>query len=146
MPIIYSQTVTRLRATQIRDADGTLTPQRDWSTATATAITSVSVQPKMTSEQRDGAGVTVTDEWVLYGRRGVKIDLVNGDRVLWDGRTLDVIGAPQSWPALFGSGGWHHSEITLKQSPFTRLDATGVEATTRDAELLATNTQHTYTP
>ena len=142
MPAIYSQSFTRLRAPRLRDDGGTLTPQRDWVAAESTVISGVSIQPKMTSEQRDAAGVTVTDEWTIFSRRGVRLDLVNGDRVLWDGRTLDVIGSPQSWPGLLA--GWHHSEITVKQSPFTRLTASGAAAVTHDAELGAANTQQTF--
>jgi hypothetical protein len=128
----------------LRDDGGTLTPTRDWANATTATITGVSVQPVVTSEARDAAGVTTTDEWKLFGRHGIKIDLVNGDRVLWDGRTLDVVGVPQTWAGL--SSGWHHSEVTLKQSPFTRLNASGAAAVVHDAELNAAAAQATYTP
>ena len=144
MTIIYSSTVTRLRADRLRDDAGALQPTRDWANATSTTIANVSIQPVSTSEVRDAGGVLTTDEWKLYGRRGVKIDLVNGDRVVWDGRTLDVIGLPQSWPGLMS--GWHHSEFTLKASPPTRFSASGVDGIVRDEEIRAASAQRTYTP
>ena len=144
MPMIYSSTVTRLRADRLRDDAGLLQPTRDWENATTTEITGVSVQPVTTSETRDAGGVLTTDEWRLYGPRGVKVDLVNGDRVVWDGRTLDVIGEPQSWPGL--TSGWHHSEIVLKASPPTRFAASGVAGILHDEEVRAATAQQTYTP
>lgn len=144
MSLIYSQSVTRLRAQRIRDEGGTLTPQSNWANAASTVISGVSVQPVATSETRDAAGIQTTDEWKLYGPRGVKVDLQVGDRVLWDGRTLDVVGVPQTWPGL--QAGWHHSEITLRQSPPTRLGQRGVGAVLDAGVLGASGPQVKYTP
>ncbi len=141
---IFSQSVTRLRATRLRDDSGALTPQSDWANATSTVLAGVSVQPVATSEVRDAAGIAQADEWILYGPRGAKVDLQLGDRVLWDGRTLDVIGVPQSWPGLLA--GWHHSEIHLKASPPTRLPARGAAAVQEAADIGAMLPQRVWTP
>ena len=145
MPLIYSQTITRLRAPRFRDDAGSLQPTRDFANATTVTIPNVSVQPVMTDETRDNGGVLIIDEWKIFGPRGVDLDLTNGDRVLWDGRTLDVIGEPQAWPALLGPG-FHHSEVTCKASPPTRLGASGVGAVLHDEEVRHATTQQTYTP
>lgn len=144
MPAIYSQTVTRLRATRLRDSGGTLTPQSDWAHATSVDIPGVSIQPVATTETRDDAGILTTDEWRLFTRRGYTVDIQAGDRVIWAGRTLDVVGGPQTWPGVLA--GSHHTEIALKASPPTVLGATGAPALLRQAEAGGYATQQTWTP
>ena len=102
------------------------------------------MQPVMTDETRDAGGVIRTDTWKVFRARGVGLDLANGDRVLWDGRTLDVIGEPQSWPGL--RAGWHHSEIVCKASPPTRFAASGVDEVLRDERTRYAASQQTYQP
>jgi hypothetical protein len=143
--IIYSQSVVRQRAAQLRSANsGILLPQRDWAHASSVTITGVSVQPDQTTAVNDAGGVEVTDMWRLFGPRGVKLDIVQGDRVLWDGRTLDVVGAPQSWAGL-GSG-WHHTEIVMRQLPLTRLSGSGADGVAQDGTWAAAQSIIPYTP
>ena len=116
----------RVRATQRRDEQGSLTPQRDWSTATRTPVTGVSVQPTGTAETRDSTGVTATDQWRLFDRVNLTPGFwAAGDRFEWTayGVTLEVVGDPQWWP---GPGaGIHHWEVALRVQAPTPMDATG---------------------
>ena len=140
MPVIWCQTVTRLRADQLRDGSGVARPQRDWPHADHLDIAGVSVQPVMTTEARDAAGVQVTDQWRLYTRRGHTVDIKSGDRVVWNGLTLDVLGFPEVWQGVV-AGLMHHQEILLKQSPPTRQSSVGTAAVLHDQVLAAQNTQ-----
>jgi hypothetical protein len=141
---IFSQTVIWLRAARLRDGDGSLTPQSDWANAAATTVIGVSIQPAGTTETRDAAGIIPTEDWRLFTRRGSVLPAAAGDRIVWDGRTLDVIGVPQTWPGILA--GSHHSEIILKVSPPTRLNAAGVGAILHDGQLATSYPQQVYQP
>jgi hypothetical protein len=144
MPVIFSQTVTRLRAPQLIDAGGVTRPQRDWPNAADVQISGVSVQPVMTTEARDAAGVLDSDQYRLYTRRGVTVDVQVGDRVVWQGLTLDVEGVPEAWPAVI-AGGLHHQEILLRRIPLTRQGSTTVTGVLHD-NLLAAQEQQSWSP
>lgn len=136
---IFAQSVTRLRAVRDRDDTGALVPQSDWSSASQVVIGGVSVQPALTSEVRNAAGVQSTEEWLVFSPRGVVLDLVVGDRCQWQGTVFDVVGVPQSWPG-------HHSEVRLRKQPVTMLTATGVAAVLQQGLTGAVNAQEPYTP
>jgi hypothetical protein len=129
--VIGAETVVVQRAAPLLDSSGAPTPQRDWDNATETTLTGVSVQPEGTTEARDAGGVEVTAQWRLFTRRGTSADFRAGDRVVWDGRTLDVVGDPQRWAGPFG--GSHHWEVVLREQPVTRSGAAGVAAVLADA-------------
>jgi hypothetical protein len=129
--VIGRESVTVQRAAPLLDSLGAVTPQRDWDNASSVMLTGVSVQPEGTSEARDAGGVEVTAQWRLFTQRGASADFRTGDRVIWDGRTLDVVGDPQRWPGPFG--GTHHWEVLLREQPVTRTGAVGVAAVLADA-------------
>jgi len=140
VPTIFSQSVIRLRAPQLRDAtSGIVRPQRDWANADTLAITGVSVQPTSTTETRDNAGVQATNTWRLYSRRGSDLDIQAGDRVVWQGQTLDVLGRDEHWHGILDSGVPHHVEITLRIQPVTRQASSGVAAILHDNQAAAQN-------
>jgi hypothetical protein len=111
------------RAAQRTDSSGAVTPQRDWDNATTVTLTGVSVQPEGTAEARDAGGVEVSAQWRLFTRSGAVADVRAGDRVVWDSRSLDVVGDPQRWAGP--SGGTHHWEVVLREQPVTRRGLSG---------------------
>jgi hypothetical protein len=60
----------------------------------------------------------VSAQWRLFTRNGAVADVRAGDRVVWDSRSLDVVGDPQRWAGP--SGGTHHWEVVLREQPVTR--------------------------
>jgi hypothetical protein len=73
----------------------------------------------------------VSAQWRLFTRNGAVADVRAGDRVVWDSRSLDVVGDPQRWAGP--SGGTHHWEVVLREQPVTRSGAVGVAAVLADA-------------
>jgi hypothetical protein len=142
---IYSQSYIRERAPQLRSPNsGVLLPQRDWDNATQVTVTGVSIQPVVTTETRDAAGIQSNEDWRIFSQRGVKLDLQVGDRVLWEGRVMDVIGLPQSWPGL--TSGWHHSEVLVRAQSPARLSGVGADGLVREGALEAMTPTVPYTP
>ena len=136
---IFGQSLTRIRADRLRDDTGTLVPQSDWTDAPEVEIESLSIQPRPPLESRDAAGIQPTEEWMIFSRRGVVLDLLAGDRARFRGVVYDVVGTPQDWPG-------HHSEVMLRKQPLTRLDAAGSTGVLRQGLAGATNAQVPYTP
>jgi hypothetical protein len=58
------------------------------------------------------------------------IPLAEHHRVLWAGKTLEVLGIPQRWPRP--DGGVHHVEARLREISSTKVSATGATATLAD--------------
>jgi hypothetical protein len=129
--VIGAETVVLQRAARLVDGQGNPTPQRDWDNAATATLTGVSVQPEGTAEARDAGGVEVSAQWRLFTRSGAVADFRAGDRAVWDGRTLDVVGDPQRWAGP--NGGTHHWEVVLREQPVTRSGAVGVAAVLADA-------------
>lgn len=136
-----------VRAAQRRDGQGSLTPQRDWDTATRTPIAGVSVQPAGTSEARDTTGVAASAEWRLFDRTNLTPGFWRaGDRFEWTGgaMTLEVVGEPQFWPAP--GGGVHHWEIALRAQSPTVQDVSGLTAELRAGMHGVIAEAHAWTP
>lgn len=144
MSFITSQSVTVLRAARLRDDTGTLTPQSDWENATQFQVNNVSVQPVQTDENRGSGQIIPSETWRLFSARGTDIDIQVGDRVIWRGRTLDVVGNPQRWHGLPGTT--HHAEILLRSSAPTPIAAAGVAGNLRQAQEAAAYPQEPWTP
>jgi hypothetical protein len=142
--VIGAESVTVQRAARRTDSSGALTPQRDWENATSVTLTATSVQPDVTAETRDAGGVEVTAQWRLFTRDGAVADLRTGDRVVWDGRSLDVVGDPQRWAGP--NGGTHHWEVVLREQPVTRSGAVGVSAVLADATRETATQMRPWTP
>ncbi|MFE2977464.1 hypothetical protein [Streptomyces sp. NPDC059258] len=111
MTLHYTQTVVILRAPFVADRYGNTTSERDWSSATRTAVRRVAVQPS-TTEEAEGDRPAVTTGLRLFTRRGVDIDLIPGDRVVAVGRLLEVDGEPARYVV---GGRHHHIEARLKE-------------------------------
>lgn len=130
--MIGAEAGNRVRAAQRRDAQGNLTPQRDWDAASRTPVAGVSVQPAGTSETRDTTGVSPAGEWRLFDRINLTAGFwAAGDRFEWTtgAMTLEVVGDPQFWPAP--GGGVHHWEVALRAQSPTVQDVSGLAGEVR---------------
>lgn len=143
--MIGVETVTVQRAPALVDGQGNVTPQRDWANATSATYEGVSVQPASTRETWDAQGVAVTVDWQLFTRPGQVVDIRADDRVLWDGRTLEVVGEPQVWKHPTRAG-VHHVEVMLRARPSASSGARGVAAVLADATREAASYARPWTP
>lgn len=143
--MIGVETVVVERAPALVDGQGNPTPQRDWANATSTTYEGVSVQPASTQETWDARGVAVTVDLMLYTRPGQVVDIRADDRVLWDGRTLEVVGEPQVWKHPMRAG-VHHLEVMLRSRPLASSGARGVAAVLADAAGEAASYARPWTP
>jgi hypothetical protein len=141
-----TETVVFQRAPARRDAQGAETLQRQWENATSSSYEGCTVQPLSSTEAWAASGVGVTESLVVFGPRGVDMDVRAGDRALWSGKTLEVDGEPERWPTP--RGGVHHWEIRLRSQPPTPGDATEVATAIRAgiAGLVEASTTWTPTP
>jgi hypothetical protein len=83
--------------------------------------------------------------WVLYSRSRALPDIQVGDRILWNGETLEVHGKPHIWLSATASG-THHMEATLHQVPVTVEASSGVEAVLREVVTGAAGQRRIFTP
>jgi hypothetical protein len=89
-------TVTVKRAPLAEDSFGN--ENRDWTSATSTAVGGCSVQPLPANEVIVGRD-TVVSRWTLFAP--VATDLEATDRVVWEGDTYEVDGEPQRWTGVY---------------------------------------------
>lgn len=73
-------------------------------------VVGCNVQPSTSREDTDQR-VTVTGEWTAWLPPGT--DVRPTDRILWDGQTYEVDGAPAAWKDLQAVP--HHVQIQLKR-------------------------------
>lgn len=107
----YTQTVTIVRAGTTGDRYNPAAARPDWSAATRTTAQAI-IEQEASSEAL-GSRDTVTSAWRLFTLPGVDIDLTAYDRIEWNGRTLEVDGAPAK---VTGRGGSvHHIEARLRE-------------------------------
>lgn len=99
LPSFASQTVTRLRATATATVRGSTVP--DWTTPDSATIPGCSVQPASTTLDMDGRVLNIMDSWTLYAPPGA--DIAEGDRIVHDGNTYVVDGAPRPWTSATGA-------------------------------------------
>ena len=111
----FTETVTRLRASRRTDSNGLPVVQRDWATADDLEIIGVAVQPLTSRESTAVDARAVTTQWVLITRPRGDVDIQQGDRIEWSGRTLEVVAEPERWPAVIG--GVDHVEAVLQVAP-----------------------------
>lgn len=145
--MIGAEVGNRVRAPQRRDAQGNLTPQRNWDNAARTPVSGVSIQPAGTSESRDTTGVSASEEWRLFDRTNLVVGFWQpGDRFEWTagGTTLEVVGDPQWWPGP--SGGVHHWEVALRAQAPTVQDVSGLTASVRAGMHGVVNDATPWTP
>ncbi|MEU0940300.1 hypothetical protein [Embleya sp. NPDC005971] len=112
MSLMYVQSVVIVRAPVVADRYGS--ERRDWAAATRSTVDGVNVQPAappaQSTEYTQDRQTTATG-WRLYTPRGMDLDLLETDRVEYDGMTLEVDGKVGRWPRP--GGGVHHVEAEL---------------------------------
>jgi head-tail adaptor len=111
----FTETIVRLRAPQRTNSDGLPVVQRDWTDTSELTVIGVNVQPLSSREAVAGDARTVTTTLVLITRPRSDVDITVGDRILWQGRTLEVVAEPEKWPAP--GGGVDHVEAILQSAP-----------------------------
>jgi hypothetical protein len=113
--LFFHQQFVRVRAPLVEDRYKN--KKRDWSSAVRVTISGVNIQPAGTpvrsEEDTDDRQTTVT-AWNLQSAEGRDLDLLETDRIEFDGMTLEVEGKVGRWPDPFGPG-VHHVEARLKE-------------------------------
>ncbi|MEU4967778.1 hypothetical protein [Streptomyces smyrnaeus] len=109
----YAHSIVRVRAPEVTDRYGN--KQRDWANAVRTALVGVNVQPAGSPPQSDEDSIdrqTTVTGWRLYTPPGMDLDLLETDRVEYDGITLEVDGKVGCWRI---GGKVHHVEAMLRE-------------------------------
>ncbi|WP_053061992.1 hypothetical protein [Rhodococcus sp. ARP2] len=111
---MFTDTIAIQRAPVTRSRQGN--EVFDWDNATATPVSFlVSVQPSGMIEGAGGRSVTTVSNWRLITPAGTDLDLLATDRVLWAGRSLEVVGEIARWPHPMKPGEVHHVETELQK-------------------------------
>ena len=97
LPGFCRDTVSRLRAPFITERGVSV---RDWTHAVSKDIGGCSIQPASTSGDYD-AREQATDRMTLYAPEGS--DIVKGDRIVFNGDTYLIDGAPYTWNSPTGA-------------------------------------------
>lgn len=109
----FQHTIVRVRAPEVVDRYNN--KQRDWANAARTSLVGVNVQPAGSPPQSDedtvGRQTTITG-WRLYTPPGMDVDLLETDRVEYEGMTLEVDGKVGRWRV---GGKVHHVEAALRE-------------------------------
>lgn len=110
---LYRQTVVVLRAPLVADRYGNKVP--DWENAARTTVERVNLQPASSpsdsDEDTENRQLTVTG-WQLSTPRGVDLDLLETDRIVYGDLVLEVAGKVGRWET---GGRVHHVEASLKE-------------------------------
>lgn len=113
--MLFHQSFVRVRAPLVADRYGNR--KRDWENAEHLTVTGVNIQPagspRQSEEHTTDRQTTITG-WELQTPEGTDLDLLETDRVQFDGMTLEVDGKVGRWPDPFGPG-VHHIEARLKE-------------------------------
>lgn len=115
MNLLFHQSFTRVRAPLM--VDRYQNKKRDWTNAERVVFSGVNIQPAGSPPQSDEDTIdrqTTVTGWELQTPEGVDLDLLETDRVEYDGMTLEVDGKVGRWPDPFGPG-VHHVEARLKE-------------------------------
>lgn len=115
MTLMFNQSVVRVRAPLV--GDRYQNKKRDWTAADRLQVDGVNVQPAgvpARSEEDTNDRQTTVTGWVLQTPEGVDMDLLETDRIEYDGMTLRVDGKVGRWPDPFGPG-VHHIEARLEE-------------------------------
>lgn len=111
MSLLQADSVVIVRAPYLVDKYGNTTSQRDWANATRTTVARVSVQPDGSTEAT-GDRTSVVTGWRLITSKGRDFPALSGDRIEYDGMTLEVDGEV----GRFRMGSRvHHVEARLKR-------------------------------
>ena len=112
MSLLYGDAVTIVRAPYVVDKYGNTSTQRDWANATRTLVRRVSVQPDGSTEET-GDRTSVVTGWRLLTSKGRDFPALPGDRIEFDGMTLEVDGEVGKF--RLGSR-IHHAEARLRRA------------------------------
>lgn len=107
LPSFAKQSVTRIRP-GVKTVRGSDIP--DWDNATSLVISGCSVQPAATEMSQDGRVLGILDGMTAYLPPGA--DVQEGDRIVYDGETYVLDGAPRVWKAAFNLS---HVQIRLRR-------------------------------
>lgn len=107
IPSFARQSVTRIRP-GVKTVRGSDIP--DWDNATSLVISGCSVQPAATEMSQDGRVLGILDGMTCYLPPGA--DVQEGDRIVYDGETYVLDGAPRVWEAAFNLS---HVQIRLRR-------------------------------
>ena len=107
IPSFARQSVTRIRP-GVKTVRGSDIP--DWENATSLVISGCSVQPAATEMSQDGRVLGILDGMTCYLPPGA--DVQEGDRIVYDGETYVLDGAPRVWEAAFNLS---HVQIRLRR-------------------------------
>lgn len=102
----WRDTITRIRP-GTKTVRGSVVP--DWDHVTSKDITGCSVQPASTSLSEDGRVLGISDGMTAYVPKDA--DIIAGDRIVFDGNTYTINGAPRRWPSA--TGGLDHLLLNL---------------------------------
>ena len=107
LPSFAKQSVTRIRP-GVKTVRGSDIP--DWENATSLVISGCSVQPAATEMSQDGRVLGILDGMTCYLPPGA--DVQEGDRIVYNGETYVLDGAPRVWEAAFNLS---HVQIRLRR-------------------------------
>ncbi|MFE3657276.1 hypothetical protein [Streptomyces sp. NPDC059165] len=113
--MVFHQSIVRLRAGVKQDRGGNTIP--DWSEGAVSSLTvsSVSVQPSSQEETPDETRTAVTTGWRVISAPGVDADIRANDRILWDGKALEIVGEVARHQQ-FLDGSTHHIEFFVRRA------------------------------
>lgn len=111
MSLLTADTVTLVRAPFKTDKYGNQSSDRDWTNATRTTHSRLSVQPDSSTEAV-GDRPSVITGWRLITSKGVDFPAQPGDRIEFDGMTLEVDGEVGRFRT---AGRLHHCEARLRR-------------------------------
>lgn len=97
IPSFCNQSITRLRP-GTKEVRGTTI--FDWSKATQTPISPVSVQPAQSSISLDGRVLGITDAYTVFCNPDA--DVIAGDRIVFENNTYTVDEEPRNWQSPTG--------------------------------------------
>ena len=98
IPSFSRQSITKIRAGQ-KEVRGTIVD--DWSHTTTETISPVLVQPAQSSISLDGRVLEVTDTLKVYCN--IDVDILAGDRIVFENDTYTVNEAPRIWESPTGA-------------------------------------------
>ncbi|MBO0881976.1 MAG: hypothetical protein J2P17_16875 [Mycobacterium sp.] len=114
---MFLQTVVVSRAGSTTNQAGSVVP--DWKNPVNVTYSNVCVQPLPVGARETETIGTGTDQvvtrWRMFSAPGNDMDVLNTDRVLYNGMTLVVDGEVNRWHDPY-TGAVHHIEVVLKRA------------------------------
>lgn len=108
LPSWFRQTVTRIRP-RTKSSRGSQIP--DWNNVSKAMINGCSVQPSSTSLSQDGRVLGISDSFTLY--MPANADVLEGDRIEYEGNTYTVMGVPRPW--ISPTGNLNNKQVSLER-------------------------------